>query len=531
MTLSTLHLLGIQNYKFRNWAGIYSTTPKLYLEPETIDQVIDIVKKANESGQKITIVGAGHSPNNICITKNWMVSLHRLNDICMLHADHSNYGDVTVEAGITSHDLDQYLTKHGYCLQNLPSINTPTIAGMISTGSHGSSAYHGLVSSQIVNITLINGEGELVFVDPETQPDLFRAMLLSLGQIGIIVKLTIRVVPKFNLRVTQEIFEFDKIIDMWDKIWLSAEYIKIWWYPYNKKCVVWKGERTNDIVSTSCGGIKDKEKQFLSNRFNRFLYEFLLWCSTQICSRLTPYIEKWLFKRQYKGIGATTVISSLDGFTLDCLYSQFVDEWGCPLVSGPEVLRKLEGIVEEGLRTNKFYVHCPVEIRCSNTTTPSDLYVNDLERDLSSRGAIYGNILRPFLDNTNKFCQYVAFDEVTNDQLTLFINATMYRPFGFNSKIYDWFTQFEQVMIEADGEPHWAKNFIGSTELIAGQSSGKKGDNIKYKDYQCRGLGKFIKNRFQNNLVEFQKIKSKQDPNGVFETNKDWSLRNGLVVE
>lgn len=527
MTLSNTSLLGRKNYKFQNWAGIYSTTPQLHFEPETIDQVIEIVKSANEKGQKITIVGAGHTPNNICITKNWMVSLTKLNHVGMLCSNHANYADVTVEAGITSHDLNEYLTRHGYSLQNLPSINTPTMAGMISTGSHGSSAYHGLVSSQIVNITLVNGQGELVFVDSDTQPELFRAMLLSLGQVGIIVKLTIRVVPNFNLRVTQEIFQFDQIIDMWDSIWLSKEYIKIWWYPYNKKCVIWKGERTSDAVPKD-GGNSGKEKQFLSNRFNRFLYQFLLWCSSQICGRLTPFVEKWVFKRQYKDVAEPNVITSLDGFTLDCLYSQFVDEWGCPLVKGPEVLRKLESIVDEGAKTNKFYVHSPVEIRCSNTTTPSDLSVNDSERDHLSKGAIYGNNLRPFLDNTNKLGQYVAVDQVTNDQLTLFINATMYRPFGFNSNTYNWFTQFEQVMIEADGEPHWAKNFIGSTELITGPSAS---EDIKYKDYQCRGLGKFIKERFQDNLIEFQKIKSTQDPNGIFETNQDWLLRNGIAVE
>lgn len=527
MTLSNLSLLGNKNYKFKNWAGIYSTTPQLHFEPETIHQVVEIVKNANKKGQKITIVGAGHTPSNICITENWMVSLIKLNHVCMLCSNHANYADVTVEAGITSHALNEYLTRHGYSLQNLPSIDTPTMAGIISTGSHGSSAYHGLVSSQIVNITLVNGQGELVFVDAETQPELFRAMLLSLGQIGIIVKLTIRVVPNFNLRVTQGIFEFDKIIDMWDKIWLTTEYIKIWWYPYNKKCVVWEGERTNDDVPKD-GSNNDKEKQFLSNGFNRFLYQFLLWCSTQICGRLTPLVEKWIFKKQYMDVTEPKIITSLDGFTLDCLYSQFVDEWGCPLVKGPEVLRKLENIVDEGAKTNKFFVHSPIEIRCSNTTTPSDISINNSKRNHLSKGAIYGNNLRPFLDNTNKLGQYTTVDEVTNDQLTLFVNATMYRPFGFNSKTYNWFTQFEQVMIEADGEPHWAKNFIGSTELITGPLAT---ETIKYKDYQCRGLGKFIKERFQDNLIEFQKIKSTQDPNGIFETNKDWLLRNGIVVE
>ncbi|CAL9736028.1 D-arabinono-1,4-lactone oxidase [Monosporozyma servazzii] len=523
MSISTLSTISKQNYKFQNWAGIYSSKPQLYFQPTSVDQVVEIVKNANEQGRKVTVVGSGHTPNTLCITNDWMVNLDKLNHVSTLTSEHSEYADVTVEAGISSFDLNKYLSDHGYVLQNLPSINTPTLAGMISTGTHGSSAYHGLVSSQIVNLTLVNGRGEVVFVDSETEPDLFKAMLLSLGQIGIIVELTVRVVPKFNLKVTQEIIDFNKLIDMWDYLWTSTEFIKVWWFPYNKKCVIWRGQKTADAVTPI------KQAPFLSKRVYRFIYQSLLWVSTQVCGRLTPFVERWVFKNQFKGLGGLgdvepEVLTSMDGFTLDCLYSQFVDEWGCPLVDGPEVLRKLEQIIDEGRKNHQFYVHAPMEIRCSNTTLPKTLNPNVAERSEVTKGAVYGNILRPYLDNTNKLATYVPVGDVTNSQLTMFINATVYRPFGCNSKVYEWFTRFEKVMIDAKGKPHWAKNFIGSTELAMGnmQTTG-------YKEYQCRGLGKFIKEKYQTDLPTFQSIKSKQDPNGIFDTNQDWLIRNAIV--
>lgn len=78
--------------------------------------------------------------------------------------------------------------------------------------------------------------------------------------------------------------------------------------------------------------------------------------------------------------------------------------------------------------------------------------------------------------------------------------------------------------MDAKGKPHWAKNFLGSTELAMGNlvTSG-------YKDYQCRGLGRFIKDKYQTDLPIFQKIKMEQDPNGIFETNKDWLISNAIV--
>ncbi|CAL9732000.1 D-arabinono-1,4-lactone oxidase [Monosporozyma unispora] len=523
MSISTLSNICTTNYRFQNWAGIYSSNPKVYFQPTTVDQVVQIVKNANEQGRKVTVIGSGHTPNTLCMTNDWMVNLDKLSHVSILKAEHNDYADVTVEAGISSHDLNEYLSDRGYVLQNLPSINGPTLAGMISTGTHGSSAYHGLISSQIVNLTLVNGRGNLIFVDSETEPDLFKAMLLSLGQIGIIVKLTVRVVPKFNLKVTQEIIDFNKLIGMWDYLWTSTEFIKVWWYPYNKKCVIWRAQRTTDAVTPV------KQKPFLSKKFYRFIYESLLWVSTQVCGRLTPFVEKWVFKRQFKSIGGLgeaqpEVLTSMDAFTLDCLYSQFVDEWGCPLVEGPDVLRKLEQIIDEGKKTHKFYVHAPMEIRCSNTTLPHSLAPNEAERSEVTKGAVYGNIVRPYLDNTFKLAEYVPTGDVTNNQLTLFINATVYRPFKCNSRIFEWFTRFENVLMDAKGKPHWAKNFIGSTELTMGNlvTSG-------YKDYQCRGLGRFIKDKYQTDLPIFQRIKMEQDPNGIFETNKDWLISNAIV--
>ncbi|SCU84659.1 LADA_0D03026g1_1 [Lachancea dasiensis] len=174
-----------------------------------------------------------------------MDQVHRIVDNKKQH-----YSDVTVDAGMRIYKLSEYLHERGLAIQNLGSISEQSVGGIISTGTHGSSPHHGLISSQYVDLTIVNGLGEVVFVNSEKHPEIFRAASLSLGKIGIIVRATIRVVPAFKIKSTQEVIHFDTLLNQWDLIWTSSEFIRCWWYPYSQKCVLWRGTKTSDRLVT-----------------------------------------------------------------------------------------------------------------------------------------------------------------------------------------------------------------------------------------------------------------------------------------
>ncbi|CCK72096.1 D-arabinono-1,4-lactone oxidase KNAG_0J00130 [Huiozyma naganishii CBS 8797] len=521
MSTVTVANMGQKNYVFKNWAGVYSTKPQLYFQPATRNEVKHVVNQARKQGKHLITVGSGHTPNTLCMYSEWMLNLDKLNDITAFdESPDKNYADVTVGAGIRIFELNEYLDPLGYTIQNLPSILIPSLGGVISTGTHGSSAYHGLLSSQIVNLTMINGSSEVLFLDSEHHPDIFKAALLSLGKIGIIVEVTIRVVPKFNLKCKQEMISFDQMLEMWDYVWTSSEFIRLWWYPYNDKCILWRAEKTEQAPTKG-------KKGWLTNRFNRILYEALLWVCVKLYGPLTPYVERFVFNRQFRNVGglghgSVEVTGSMDGLSLDCLYSQFVDEWAIPMDNGPEVLRSLQHSVSSATESAEFYVHSPVEIRCSNTTVPDELTI-EKTRSATSVGPVYGNIVRPYLDISSRDPRHAAPDNITNSQLTLFINATVYRPFGFNSPVHKWFSLFEDTLTVAGGRPHWAKNFLGSPKLALGDAP-----KPNYLDYECRGLGKKIREWYGTDLQKFLEIRNQQDPSRVFTPETDWTVTNGF---
>jgi len=443
---------GIGGYEHRPWANTFRCYPDRFFQPETVEQVQAIVRYAAANDINIVLTGATHSPSLITYTRGWLMNLDKLDRILDIQGGQGDYSDVTVEAGIRLEALNEALPKRGLALQNLGSISEQSVAGVISTGTHGASYCHGLISEQFVSITLVTESGDLVTVSDEENPDLFRAVLIGLGAFGIIVKATIRCVPAFNIESKSYILDFETLLSpsIWDKVFLESEFHRIWWYPYADKFVVWQGDRTTKPAKPVAA------KSFSGSFFGRLLYEFLLWISVRWIPGFTPVLERWYFKRQFnEGAVVKHVDRSDRQINMDCLFKQFVNEWSLPLSNGPEILRELK---QEILKEN-FYVHSPFELRASNTTLPSRKQLSNLPPHRSPhKGPVYGNVSRPILD-PSPVLPYATPDKTTNAQLTLNLNATLFRPFRYDPQVDVWYDYFESISAKYNGRPHWAKNF------------------------------------------------------------------------
>ena len=129
------------------------------------------------------------------------------------------------------------------------------------------------------------------------------------------------------------------------------------------------------------------------------------------------------------------------------------------------------------------------------------------------------------MDNSPKL-PYSKDGKITNDQLTLFINATMYRPFGTNVETHKWFQLFEDVMSKAGGKPHWAKNFIGLTQDEKYDKQQDLKTQLEFGGkpfYTMLGFKPVMQDWFGKDLVAFNKVRKETDPDGVFLSGKVWA--------
>ncbi|KAL7930047.1 D-arabinono-1,4-lactone oxidase domain-containing protein [Trichoderma chlorosporum] len=422
------------NHTHHTWARTFSCIPEIYIQPESLDEIEQVVNYARKWRRRITTVGCGHSPSNITRTAQWLVNLDKYNKI--LSVDDKT-GIVVMQSGIRLYTLCEELERHGLAMPNLGSINQQSIAGAISTGTHGSSVRHGLMSEDVLALKITLVDGSTKSCSKDDNPELFQAALLSLGSLGIISEITFRTVPAFSLRWKQTIDSDVRMFNSWSNdLWTQSEFVRVWWFPYTRRAVVWQAKKTEEEH-------RDPPVSYYDGSLGYYIYHNLLYLA-QFVPRILPWVEWFVFGMQYgfaNGSTTTAVQPSRKALLMNCLYSQFVNEWAIPLHNGPEALRRLGSWLNQltpgdpdyvphniPFSAEGLYVHAPVEVRVSDTTLTSNS--------------------RPYLDPTVK------------DGPTLYLNATLYRPYYRDPPCRERYYQaFEWLMKDMGGRPHWAKNF------------------------------------------------------------------------
>jgi xylitol oxidase len=106
---------------------------------------------------------------------------------------------VTVDAGIRYAELGRFLTSHGYALRNLASLPHISVVGACVTATHGSGDSNGCLATEVQGFELMTGSGETVQFSREADGDLFDGLVVNLGSIGIITRLSLSVIPVFEI--------------------------------------------------------------------------------------------------------------------------------------------------------------------------------------------------------------------------------------------------------------------------------------------------------------------------------------------
>ncbi|KAK4975685.1 hypothetical protein LTR28_008866, partial [Elasticomyces elasticus] len=156
---------------------------------------------------------------------------------------------LTVEGGIRLRDLNLAANRYGLTMPNLGSIDEQSIAGAIATATHGSSLKHGLMSESVKSLRIVLSNGSAVRCSAEQNTDLFRAALVSLGALGIIVEIEYQMIPACNIEWEQTLRPLSDVLSDWDKdLWTQKEYTRVWWLPYMKRAIVWSATKTDHPI-------------------------------------------------------------------------------------------------------------------------------------------------------------------------------------------------------------------------------------------------------------------------------------------
>ncbi|KAI0060112.1 L-gulonolactone/D-arabinono-1,4-lactone oxidase [Artomyces pyxidatus] len=392
---------------FHNWGETFRCTPRALFVPTEEAHLDAILELARREDQPVRAIGVGHSPSDLACTTGYMVRMDRLAAVLDIDPEKLT---ATVQGGITLERLHAALDAAGLAMLNAGSISQQTLAGAITTATHGTGLTHKVLSTHVLAMRVLLADGARVRCSRTEDPDLFFATLCGLGATGIILDITMRVAPAFRLREVQDTRSFDAVVPDLDAVVRSAEFVRIWWWPQA------------DAMRVSCIDKTDEAPRPVRSWLWHSLVGYHVLQLFLFVGILLPALNlavarfcAWLVR------GRTVAVDrSLDIFNLDCKYRQHTTEWAVPYTEAAACLRELRAWFDtefadpDGLRP-----HCVLEVRFSEA---DDVWLSPC----------YG-------------------------QRMCWIGIVQYKPYGLNVPYRQLFRRFEAVALRHGGRPHWAK--------------------------------------------------------------------------
>lgn len=228
---------------WRNWAGNQKASPLSIESPRSVGELAALVTSAAEQGQKVKAVGSGHSFTSAAASSGRMIRLENLSGIH--HVDRANC-QVTVGAGTRLSDLNSLLHAEGLALANLGDIAYQTVAGAISTSTHGTGKALTGLAGQVVAMKFINGRGEIIECSKSVNPHIFDVARVSVGALGVVTEYTLQAVPAFRLRALEQPMRLDDVLENAHDLANAHDHFEFFWIPHTKWALTKRNNRTED---------------------------------------------------------------------------------------------------------------------------------------------------------------------------------------------------------------------------------------------------------------------------------------------
>jgi L-gulonolactone oxidase len=433
--------------RVENWAQNFAVYPKNFYEPTSVDQVKQIVSSTNSL--QIRVIGSKHSPSDICMTNDTIISLRKMNRVLNIDVETKQ---VRVEAGLTLEDLNEILSQNGLALQNLGSISEQSVAGAISTGTHGTGVGEFVLSATILEIKVVSGTGEVLKASATENSSLYYSTICGLGCMGVIVETLIQATDAFDLYATQAPTTLEIALQTYKEKIKLHQFYRFWYIPHTNIVTEWYAKKVPPHAHRLQPPKFLRMLIWLLNwiRFSLFgfhLYRFVMFLSIYLPSLIVPINYIWgtlLFNLEKR----ISVDRSDRLFNIDCLFQQHVNEWSIPIDDLP--LAMVE--INEMINRIGHYAHFPIEVR------------------------------------------FTAADKVwlspSYGRVSAWIGIIAYKPFNKDVPYKVYFSEFEKIMNRYNGRPHWAKIF---------DIAGDKDFKMKYDRWH-----------------EFKYTREKYDPDGKF---------------
>ena len=228
---------------WKNWAGNQKAHPLSISSPRSVDEVSAAIRMARTRQHTVKCVGSGHSFTSAAVTQGHLLTLRNLAGIVSIDRGQQL---VKVKAGTTLADLNVLLHAEELALPNLGDIAYQTVAGAISTSTHGTGASLTGLAGQVRGFTLVTGNGEVIECSREQNSDVFDVGRVSVGALGVITDYTLQAVPAFRLHAIERALPLDVVLERIDDLVDTNDHFEFFWLPHTPWALTKRNNRTEE---------------------------------------------------------------------------------------------------------------------------------------------------------------------------------------------------------------------------------------------------------------------------------------------
>jgi FAD-linked oxidoreductase len=258
---------------WRNWSGSQQVQAGAVIYPNNEAELAAAVRQARGP---VRLFGGGHSFSPVAVSPGTMICVDQLYGIVRHDAARQQ---ATVRAGTRIAALGEPLKAIGQGLLNEADINMQSVAGAISTATHGTGRGLACYSATVQDMRLVLADGSIVQCSPGRDADLFEAARVSVGSLGAITEVTMQNRAAYRLHETVSVMSIAKALDLVQRERDQHRHIEFFAFPFGDTAIVKRMDITTQAPTPVAKSSDDND-------------ELLEWAADT--ARRHPWTNAWL---------------------------------------------------------------------------------------------------------------------------------------------------------------------------------------------------------------------------------------------
>jgi FAD-linked oxidoreductase len=391
---------GFVKSPWTNWSGTARVDSARVARPTSVEHLADVITTAVGEGLPVKAVGSGHSFTPAAVAPGVRVELTEMAAVQTLDREKRL---VTVQAGMPLKQLNALLAASGLALPNLGDIDTQTVSGALATGTHGTGAAFGCLSTFIAGLELMTATGEVIRCSPTSRSELFDAARVNIGALGVVTAVTLQCVDAFTLKADERPAPLASVWSELDALIAGNDHFEFYWFPYTERVQIKRNNRVAVPDAPLAAWRRWLDDEFLSNT--------VFGGATRL-GRAVPRAVPAISRISARALSARTYTAASHDVFCTPRRVRFVEmEYGLPRAALREAFDGLRGLIDR----LPYKILFPVEVRF---TKADELWLSHGHRRDSAYIAIHQAIGAPY---------------------------------------EDYFRGFEAIAAGLSGRPHWGK--------------------------------------------------------------------------